>query len=353
MSWQGIEGHDDVVEGFRRCLAAGRLASTFLFVGPEGVGKQRFALRLAQSLLCDTRSAAELDPCGRCPSCIQVAAGTHPDVLVVSKPKEKSTIPVELLIGSGDKRMREGLCHDIGLKSFSGKYKIAIIDDADYLNVEGANCLLKTLEEPPPRSLLILIGTSLERQLPTIRSRAQIVRFAPLPAETLAILLIQQGQATDRQEALRLATYAEGSLARAMELADPELWKFRSELFTMLARIPIDAVRGAKRTAAFVDQAGSDAGSRRERLRQVILFAVEFFRQLLRQSSSAPTTDDADLRSALGSAAHLSADQVTEAIDVCLTAHGYVDRNANQATIIDWWWETLAKTLRAPQASAR
>ena len=76
--------------------------------------------------------------------------------------------------------MREGLCHDIALKPFRGGRKIAIIDDADYLNQEGANCLLKTLEEPPEKSVIILIGTSQQRQLPTIRSRCQIVRFAPL-----------------------------------------------------------------------------------------------------------------------------------------------------------------------------
>ena len=67
--------------------------------------------------------------------------------------------------------MHEGLCHDIALRPFMGGYKVALIDDADYLNAEGANCLLKTLEEPPPRSVLILIGTSPAKQLPTIRSR--------------------------------------------------------------------------------------------------------------------------------------------------------------------------------------
>ncbi len=77
--------------------------------------------------------------------------------------------------------MREGLCHDIALKPFMGGRKVAIIDDADDLNEEGANCLLKTLEEPPPHSVLILIGTSAERQLPTIRSRARRFVFSRSP----------------------------------------------------------------------------------------------------------------------------------------------------------------------------
>ena len=179
MSWQGIAGHDEIVARFRTMLARGRLASTFLFVGPAGVGKRTFATRLAAALLCQTQPPAALDPCGVCSSCLQVAAGTHPDLLRVSKPADKSFIPLELFIGPKEKRMQQGLCHDISLKPFMGGGRVAIIDDADYLNEEGANSLLKTLEEPPPQSVLILIGTSADRQLPTIRSRAALSASAP------------------------------------------------------------------------------------------------------------------------------------------------------------------------------
>ena len=163
--------------------ARGRLASSFLFAGPAGIGKRTFALKLAQAMLCQTRPEEALDPCGTCPSCAQVAAGTHPDLDVVAKPDDKSFIPLELLIGEREHRRREGLCHNIGLKPFLGGRKIAVIDDADYLNAEGANALLKTLEEPPPRSVLILIGTTPAKQLPTIRSRCQLIRFRPLPID--------------------------------------------------------------------------------------------------------------------------------------------------------------------------
>src|SRR5688500_15969366 len=174
--WQGIEGHDGIVARFRRALEQGRLASTFLFVGPPGVGKRSFALALAKSLLCERRDEALLDPCGICPSCVQVEAGMHPDLYVLGLPEGKSSIPIKLLIGEEETRMREGLCYDISLKPFMGNRKVAIIDDADFLNRrEVANCLLKTLEEPPPKSVIILVGTSEGKQLPTIRSRAQLV----------------------------------------------------------------------------------------------------------------------------------------------------------------------------------
>ena len=99
MSWCGIEGHDDVVNRFRTSLQRGRLASTFLFVGKSGIGKKKFARRLAQAFLCSHTVDEELAPCLKCDSCLQIEAGTHPDVEQVSKPADKSTIPIELFIG--------------------------------------------------------------------------------------------------------------------------------------------------------------------------------------------------------------------------------------------------------------
>lgn len=349
MTWQGIEGHDAVVEQFRVSLERGRLASTYLFVGPEGVGKHTFALRLAQALLCQTRPAERLDPCGQCAGCLQVLAGTHPDLLRVAKPGDRSFIPVELLIGSGDKRMHEGLCHDISLKPFMGGRRIALIDDADLLNEEGANCLLKTLEEPPPRSVMILIGTSGERQLPTIRSRSQIIRFRPLPAEVVARLLIQEQVTADPAEARRLAAYSEGSLAKARELADADLWRFRGELLGRLAEPRLDSVRLAKAVATFVDEAGKEAAPRRARGRQLVVFVVEFYRQLVRQLSGASTTDDAELRRVVeAAAAHWSGDDETAATcaERSLEALSHIDRNANQSAWIEAWLDDLARMRR-------
>ena len=262
MSWHGVLGHDELVEQFRRALARRRLASSFLFVGPEGIGKRTFALKLAQALLCQARPEEALDPCGSCPACVQVAAQTHPDLEVVAKPKDKSFLPLELLIGDKEHRMRTGLCHSIALKPFMGGRKVAVIDDADYLNAEGANCLLKTLEEPPPRSVLILIGTSAAKQLPTIRSRCQLIRFRALPAEAVAELLVAQQVVDDPAEAGRLARHAEGSVQRAKELADPELWAFRSQLYAAVGRARAGQ-RAAGQGGAGIRQRGGQGGRRR------------------------------------------------------------------------------------------
>jgi DNA polymerase-3 subunit delta' len=351
--WQGIEGHDEVVEQFRQSLARGRLASTYLFVGPQGVGKHAFAKKFAQTLLCLTHPPERLEPCGHCAGCLQVVAGTHPDLIVVAKPAEKSEIPVQLLIGAGERRMHEGLCHDISLKPFMGGRRVAIIDDADHLNEEGANCLLKTLEEPPPRSVIILVGTSADRQLPTIRSRSQIIRFRPLDEAVVASLLISEGVAANPAEAQQLAAYSDGSLAKACELADAELWKFRGELLKGLAEPRLDGVRLAKAVLAFVDEAGKEAPLRRARARQLVSFAADFYRQLVRRMNGATPSTDRELATQVERAAGTwSAGDETAAActERCLEALGHIDRNANQAVWIECWLDDLALLINRKAA---
>jgi DNA polymerase-3 subunit delta' len=332
--WQGILGHDDVVEQFRRTLSSKRLASTYLFVGPPGIGKRRFATELAHSLLCTESDEAALQPCGRCESCRIFTAGSHPDLDVVGLPADKASLPIALFVGDDDHRNRAGLCHRLSLKPFLGRRKIAIVDDADHFSIPSANCLLKTLEEPPPSALLILIGTSPARQLPTIRSRSQIVRFKPLDPETVARILSETGLVVDRQQAARAAELSEGSVERALQLADAGLWQFREQLLAALRSRPLDRVRLGRSVQAFVDEAGKEAAQRRDRLRTVIGFAVEFYRGALRRLS-------ADLACAKGWME--GAEPIIRALDGSLAALEQVDRNANQALVIQAWCAELAQ----------
>jgi DNA polymerase-3 subunit delta' len=342
--WHGIIGHDTVVEQFRRALKRGRLASSFLFAGPAGIGKRSFAIKLAQGLLCEKHPEEALDPCEHCPACVQVIAGSHPDFLLISKPSDKSFIPLELLVGDKEHRRREGLCHHVALKPQMGGRKIAVIDDADYLNAEGANALLKTLEEPPPRSVLILIGTSPAKQLPTIRSRCQLIRFQPLDADVVAQLLPEQGIVEDPAEARRLAQYSEGSIQRAGELADPELWNFRNTLYQRLAAETLDSVTLSRMTAKFVEEAGKDAAPRRRRLHQVIAFATDFYRQLLRAANGAAQSEDAEIDRFIGEALKRQSfdlEKTVARLERCLETDQLIDRNANQSTLIESWLDGL------------
>ena len=279
-------------------------------------------------------------------------AGSHPDIEVVAKPEDKSTLPVKLLIGEGETRGREGLCHWISLKPYMGGRRIAIIDDADLLSAgqgEAANCLLKTLEEPPPRSVLILVGTSPARQLPTIRSRCQLVRFQPLPEDAVARLLVAKGLVTDKAEAARLARFSEGSLQQAIELADPELWACRRMLLEGLSAAVPDSVALARNVAGFIDAAGKEASARRARFRQVVAFAADFYRRLAHVCSEAPLPDDAESRGPLEAAAENfrgNAVEVAARLERCLDALEQIDRNANQATLIEAWLDDIATAAR-------
>jgi DNA polymerase-3 subunit delta' len=323
--WRGIIGHDTIVERFRRMLESGRLASTYLFVGPSGVGKRRFATELARALLCTETPEEELEPCGRCESCRLFAAGTHPDFDdYVRLQPGKSMLAISQFVGYDEDLKDEGLCHRIALKPFFGRRKIAIVDDADHFSIPAANCLLKTLEEPPPSALLILLGTSPARQLPTIRSRSQIVRFASLERETVARILAETGLIPDPDQADRAAEFGDGSVERALEFADPAVGEFRELLLNELRLPMFDSVRVTRLVQAFVDEAGKEASHRRDRLRVVIGFAVQHYRAILRNSSAADT------------------ETVVQALDACLDAMIQIDRNANLAMAIHNWCEQLA-----------
>jgi DNA polymerase-3 subunit delta' len=349
MVWCGIEGHDAVVERFRRSLRRGRLASSFLFIGPAGIGKRTFALKLAQALLCERGNEADLDPCEQCPSCQQITADTHPDVDRVSRPEGRSEIPVALFIGDHEHRSREGLCHRISLRPSSGRRRIAIIDDADFLNKEGANCLLKTLEEPPPRSLLILIGTSLQRQLPTIRSRCQLVRFRPLPDAFVNRYVRQQGFCTTDDQAARLADLAEGSLDRARQFAAPELQQFAEQMAAEWSRPIPETLRIAKQLQSFVESAGREAPVRRNRLRQVIQMMIRHLQHEILACCQSPS--GSRTISALGRRPPL--DVAAARLDRSLLALEQIDANANLATLIECWVDDLEQTCWAGSEQAR
>lgn len=346
MAWQNILGHDEVVQRFRQAISRGRLASTFLFVGPPGIGKRTFALKLAQGLLCDVHETRELDPCGKCPQCVQLSAGSHPDVELVSRPPDKAFLPLELFIGEGENRLREGMCYNLSLKPYSGKRRIAIIDDADYFNREGANSLLKTLEEPPPNALIILIGTSEQRQLPTIRSRCQTVRFRPLSESDVAELLVRQGYAENAVLAQSAASKSQGSLDRAREQFDVDLAEFRATLVEHLAQRELDSSALAKTTGAFVDGAGKEGAAKRARLKQVIAAASDFYRQLM---IALAEPGDAQLPKSVQTVLRWwpgGEEAAAHCIDLCLDAHSAVESNANQATLLECWFDELGTTAR-------
>ncbi len=334
MSWQRVRGHEVHVEEFARAVRRGRLAHAYLFTGPSGVGKRLFAVELAKTLLCEAPAPERpFAACDRCPACIQIDAGTHPDFAYARRPEEAHEFPIEL--------MRE-VCHSFTLKSARGRGRVVILDDVDDLNEESANCFLKTLEEPPPRSVLILIGTSTDRQLSTIVSRCQVVRFAPLSAEMVRAILQANG-VTDAAQADRLARLSGGSAGLALALADPELWDYRRELLDGLAQSPLDSVGLAEKCMVFIEAAGKETAAHRNRAHLVVRLLIDFLNDALALSTAgvARHTDSADRAALEKIAARNSPDQVAALLERCLDADEQIARRVQLSLIMEALFDAL------------
>ena len=199
MGLSEIVGHEKQLDTLRQSLLNGRLHHAYLFIGPEGIGKRTLALALAQTIHC---AELESDFCGRCSACRAIQTGNHADVRVLEPLLNKKDISIQ--------QVRE-LEKMLSLRSFSGRQKIAIIDPATLMNWAAQNALLKTLEEPPQGCILILIASNAGGLLPTVRSRAFALSFAPLPRQQLARFLMSSKGKT-REQAESLAALTMGSL---------------------------------------------------------------------------------------------------------------------------------------------
>jgi DNA polymerase-3 subunit delta' len=325
------------VDGFRRAVQRGRLAHAYLFTGPMGVGKRLFAVELAKALLCDNATPTSLQACDNCSSCIQVESGTHPDFFTAVRPPEALEFPIAL--------MRE-LCQSFSLKSARGRGKVILIDDADDLNEEAANCFLKTLEEPPPRSVLILIGSTPDRQLQTIVSRCQVIRFSPLHAEMVDELLHAQG-IEDAALRGRLVRLSAGSPGLAKELADPALWEFRRGLLEGLTKTMIDSVELSRKWMDFVEEAGKESAAQRRRAQLILRLVIDFLDDALTVSMNGiPRRTEAEDRPALDALARcVDPERLLEALGRCLEADRQIDRRVQLVLILEALMDALGQKL--------
>lgn len=271
MNWLGIVGHDRQKQGMDRILLKGRLGQAYILTGPSGVGKRQFAKTLCAALLCLKNSAQpELGACGACESCALCDRDSHPDLLTVGKPEERSEFPVKLM---------QEFCARFYLKPMVSGRKVAILDDADSLNQESANCFLKTLEEPPPGMVVFLVGERLEKQLQTVLSRCQQIPFGPLEPDDMDLMVDEE---TKKLSEWGWAKWASGgSIASAKAMADPKVWAILEKVLRLLARQNRIEPTLAEDLVHLAESAGDSGATQRPKVLDFLRAASRTFSSLL------------------------------------------------------------------------
>lgn len=222
MSFQDIIGQQRPKNIILGQLRSGRIPHAYLFLGIEGIGRRKAALELAKALNCHAHSATKTfsDACDHCISCQKIAHGNHPDVQVIDFEYQAK------LEGKDADKQRvikidtiRALQKDVNLKPTEGRWKVYIIDPAEKITLDAANCLLKTLEEPPSWTMIILLAKHKENLPATIVSRTQVLHFTPLAEDAVAAVLLKSADISP-EKARSIAGMAEGSLATAQRLID-------------------------------------------------------------------------------------------------------------------------------------
>ena len=318
MGFDAIVGHRRQLEIFRRALASARLHHAYLFVGPEGIGKRMLATALAQAVHCGARVG---DFCGSCVNCTRIADGNHPDVRIIEPLAGKKEISIQ--------QVRE-FERELNYRSFTGKRKIVIVDPATLMNLASQNALLKTLEEPPQDSLIILIASSAGGLLPTVRSRCLRISFAPLTrAEVARYLRTKQGVTGDEVEFL--AAMSMGSIGAALAL-DKEAFVEKRRVWAGI----VGALKAGDYQSA-VSAAEALAGNRDDALK-FLAWAQSWYRDLLVYGV---TGDDGelvnlDMREQIEQhAAPAQSEQQIAALTGSTAAAAAIHRNLNRRMVLE------------------
>jgi DNA polymerase-3 subunit delta' len=236
-----IIGNERAIALLTRSLEQSRVAHAYLFAGPPGVGKGLVAREFAKALNCERGTS---QPCNACVSCRKIDHGTHPDVLWFRPAGAMRMIRLE--------QVTEFL-QAAALRPYEGRWKVFIIVDADRLNVQSQNKVLKTLEEPTPATTIILTSAVPEALLPTIRSRCQRIAFHPIAREAIERFLIEQRGASPERAAIA-ASLGRGSLSGAIEHLDEQADRRRLELYNVLAAGGFERFTDLQAAAVAIEQ---------------------------------------------------------------------------------------------------
>lgn len=267
--WQVI-GHSKATALLERSVESRRASHAYLFVGPEHVGKTTTAFRLAQALNCEKESV----PCGECRQCTRIESGIHADVQLVRRLLDNNSNQ-KRDIGIG--QIKE-LQQAAALQPFEGRHRVFIIEEAEHLNEESANCLLKTLEEPPSNVTIVLLTTNEADLLPTVASRCHRIEFRPAPVVEVESALTGQ-LSIPREQARLVSRLSQGRVGWALSACrDAELMRERLSRLEEVAELR-DA--GRDKQFGYAARLAASFTKSRDTVEETLRLWLEWWRDLM------------------------------------------------------------------------
>ena len=324
MSFSNIYGHEKKIEILQKTLAQNRTGHAYLFSGVSAIGKKTLAVEFIKAINCEKPDSLG-DSCGECASCRKIQHACHPDIFFVEADGQF------IRIASIRQIQERTTC-----KPLEARRRAFIIDDADKMNEESANALLKMLEEPSSANILILVTARPYSMPQTIISRCQHMRFNPLSSETVARFLVSEMN-MDNQKALLLAALSGGSIGNALELNKEDIVAYRTELLTLLSTTNREDPFSLINFASFL-------GQKKKEIRQGLNIMNTFFRDVLvfKEVGKNEMLINQDNSSFISTcAARLSGEQILHNIKQIEKAGDIIDQNVNKSLTL----ETMAFKL--------
>jgi DNA polymerase-3 subunit delta' len=401
MSFSEVSYQTEAVAAIEAALAMDRVPHGFIFCGPAGVGKALTARALAAVLLCDSPTAtatttartgtspvptketatakttrAEQSPaptkaksdipaaCGQCDQCRLLARGQHPDLSWYRRPPEKAEFTIGVVARGEHRESPEGptINESVQLKAMQARSRVTVIEDAELMNPSAGNAFLKTFEEAPDGSYLILLVTSLGRLLPTIRSRGRLIRFKTLPDAFVAELL-QRDHGLSATDAALVARFAEGGMDQAAVLARSDFLAIRRKIMEALPKL--DRAAALQLADAIFEWADDQAKSevqtdvkveenqlRRLYLKRALDLIVAVLRDALLvgaglEAAHLVNQDAGELLKSV--AARVPQEKLDAAVRQFLEYQTYVDRNVHNQLLLETACLELSDLLAAPR----
>ncbi|NQU74582.1 MAG: DNA polymerase III subunit [Candidatus Omnitrophica bacterium] len=309
MSFQDIKGHDNITRFFKRELELKRQASAYLLFGPDATGKTLLATTLSKAMNCLEK---DNDSCDKCIPCTKIDRRNHPDLVIIENKEGKDLIGIAAI---------RDLQKKISLKPYEGRMKVFIIQDSHTMTEEAQNCLLKTLEEPPQNSVIILITSKIEGLLLTVRSRCKQIKFGSLDLKLRVELAERQGFL--KEDALFLSRLANSGIPFSVSSEEKEenrgLIDYKNTI--------LDEFNTGK---TLFDERSSIFSGSKEKMKFVISIIESWFRDIavLKSTKDASLVINFDRTDELGKMqAKLSYEELEEILNQIKTAQFYIERN--------------------------